>query len=342
MATTITAEGSLSCLDLQAIILKMDTVWPENASKKMYQAKVEALRAIRENQTVTLAPLQEKDKTNSVKLIWMEMCNDDIAACSDLCDNPAFAELQSGCETHSLSCLAEVGFKIGENTFDSKYGNYQDAIAFGMMANLKKLDERLAVLGVTALGAMAGVNQYTEGITEGTGNAFIPPQYWGPDLMGEFAMISQINRFNDAYLLSGTNLYKSLWNSEMNRSNGEGKGAANKMSSMDIYFDLFNVNPVAGKSTYMIDPNAIAFINKAKYSSTPKEYTNGANMTLYSVESKNLPGIFYDVKYTTVCTDAEVFHQFKIWATGAFLQNPTGCNDEITGILEFTCGNPVS
>lgn len=341
MASTITNPGTLTCGNLLATVLRADEIWAENASQKFYKANVGALQAVRENQTVRMPQLQT-DKWNQVKLIWLEMCNTDVNACTDLCDPGDLDEIQSGCETYDMECLDEVGFKIGEYSYDYTYYGYQEAIAKGFLAKMKLLDEKLTRRSVTALSAFSGVNKYSGGIGEGTGNLFIDPRYWGPDLMGEMSMVSIINKFNNPYLISGSNLYKANWNAMMNSGNADGKGGAAKMDEFPIYFDLFNVDSVVGKSTFLMDPNAMAFVNKARYSSTPKEYANGADKTLYSVESKNLPGVFYDVVYYTTCSGDEIFHNFKIKATGGFFQNPTGCDTDITGILEFQCGNPVS
>ena len=343
MASTITNAGTLTCGNLLASVDMADRIWADNASNKQYIAQVGTLQAIRENQTVQMAQLQT-EKNNQVKLIWLEMCGTETVACSDLCDAGTLDEIQSGCNTYELACLAEDGFKIGQFAFDDTYFNYQEAIAKGMLAKMRNLDEKLAQLGVTALGAMAGTNKYETGIAEGTAFDKIPPQYWGADLMGEFAMISIINKFKNPYLLSGSGLYKANWNAMMNAQNADGKGAANKFDTFPIYFDLFNVDSISGlsKATYLVDPNALAFVNKARYGAVPMQFGNGADKTLYSVESKNLPGIFYDVIYYTTCSGDDIYHNFKIKATGAYLQNPTGCDTDITGILEFSCGNPVS
>lgn len=341
MATTITASGTLTCGDLLATVAMADKVWADNASQKFYKANVETMNAIRENQTVRFPDLQT-DKWNSLKLIWLEMCGTDTASCTDLCDTGDLDEISSGCETHELACLAETGFTISEYAFDYTYYGYQEAIAKGMLAKMKLLDEKLATLGVAALSSYSGVNKFETGIFEGTGFLFVPPQYWGADLMGQLSMAAIMNKFNNPYLLSGSNLYQANWNAMMNAGNADGKGGAAKMGAFPAYFDLFNVDSIAGKVTYLVDPNAIAFVNKAKYSTIPKEYGNGADKTLYSVPSKNLPGVMYDVIYSTVCTADDILHNFKIKATGAFLQNPTGCDSDITGVLEFTCGNPDS
>jgi hypothetical protein len=341
MASTITAEGALTCGNLLATVGMADKLWADNASKKFYDANVEVIRAIRENQSVQFPQLQT-DKWNQLKLMWLEMCEDDTVACTDLCDAGTPDDMSSGCSTYELACLAEAHFRVAEYSYDFTYFGYQEAIAKAMLLKMKILDEKIAQLGVAALSSYTGVNKFTTGIFEGTDNLFIAPPYWGPDLMGQLSMAAIMNKFRNPYLISGTNLYTANWNAEMNAGNADGKGAQKKMGSFPAYFDLFNVDSIAGKVTYLVDPNALAFVNKARYSTTPREYGNGADKTVYSIESKNLPGVFYDVIYFTSCSGDEIYHNFKLKATGAFLQNPTGCDTDITGVLEFQCGNPES
>lgn len=343
MATTITAAGTTTCGDLLASVVMADKIWADNVSGRQYIAQVEALRAIRENQSVQFSQLRT-DKDNEVKLIWLEMCGTSTVACSDLCDAGTLDEIQSGCETYDLDCIAEDGFSIKEFHYDTSYFDWQQAVAKGMLAKMRNLDEKLAQDAVTFLSASTGANKFTTGIAEGTDSLFIPPQYWGADLMGEFSMISILNKFVNPYLLSGQALYKAHWNAMMNAGNADGKGGAKKFDAFPMYNDLFNVDSVntPEKHIYLVDPKAVAFVNKARYSSTPREIGNGADKTLYSVESKNLPGVFYDVIYYTTCSGNDILHNFKIKATGAYLLNPTGCDTDITGVLDFTCGNPVS
>src|SRR5690606_41264346 len=99
----------------------------------------------------------------------------------------------------------------GTNTDDATEYEYQEDIAKEMLDKLKLLDDKIPQLGLAALSSFTGVNKYTTGIAEGTGNLFIPPAYWGPDLMAEFSMIAIVNKFNSPYLISGSNLYKANW-----------------------------------------------------------------------------------------------------------------------------------
>jgi hypothetical protein len=160
--------------------------------------------------------------------------------------------------------------------------------------------------------------------------------------MGQLSLAAIHNRLKRPYLLSGNNLYTANWNAEMNAGNADGKGAAKKMGAFPIYFDPFNVEAMTPKSTFMIDPNAVAFVNKARYSTDPDEFVNGADKTLFAIKSNAIPGVMYDVVYDTVCSGNDIVHRYKIHATGKFILNPTGCDTDITGVLEFTCGNPES
>lgn len=342
MATTINSAGAITCGDLLAIVDKADALWPENASNKQYVANTVTMDAILANQTVKLDPLQDKTKVHTLKLIWLEMCGQTTTSCTDLCDAGTLDEIQGACVEYTTTCLAETGFKIPLFAFDTTSYEFQEAVAKGLLASMKALDEKLATLGVAALSSFSGANLFDDGIFEGTDNLFIAPPYWGPDLMGQFAMAAIINKFKNPYLLSGTNLYTANWNAMMNAGNGEGKGAAKKMDFFPLYSDLFNVDAIAGKVTFLIDPNAIAFANRSRFPTTPMQITNGADKTLYSIESKNLPGIFYDVIHYTTCSGDEIYYNWKLKVHGNFLQNPTGCDTDITGVLEFQCGNPES
>jgi hypothetical protein len=341
MATTQNAEGAITCGNLAAITDTAKNMWPDNASQKQYKANVEVLQAILDNQTVTLSPLKG-EKENTVKLIWLEMCPEATDECTDICDTGNPQELNGACVDYTTACLAEKAFKVPFFAYDVTSYDFEEAVAKGLLATAKALDEQLARLGVAALVAFGGANKFEDGIFEGTDSLFVAPQYWGPDLMGQLSMAAIINKYNNPYLISGTNLYMAAWNAEMNKGNGEGKGGAKKFETFPSYFDLFNINAVAGNSTFMVDPNALAFISRNRFGPTPIQVLNGADKIMYSIPSFNLPGISYDVVYTTICENDDIWHVWKLQAKGLFAQNPTGCDTDITGVLQFTCGNPES
>lgn len=109
---------------------------------------------------------------------------------------------------------------------------------------------------------------------------------------------------------------------------------------MKYYEDMVNmavVNPSTRK-TFMINKGAVAFTSYAlweKVSMTaPKEH--GAGKFKFSVKSKNIPGLIYDVYTETVCSDEYEKHTFTFKANLDVFSGPTGRNGG-TGVLEFAC-----
>jgi hypothetical protein len=112
------------------------------------------------------------------------------------------------------------------------------------------------------------------------------------------------------------------------------------LEAIRTYNDLFNMNTVVGANKmFMIDKGAIAFASKVRYSKTPEEISNGANMIRYSIPSKNLPGVSFDVIYKTACSDSDIIHSWKLIARFGTFNNPTSsCDNTNTGVLSFSCG----
>ncbi len=51
----------------------------------------------------------------------------------------------------------------------------------------------------------------------------------------------------------------------------------------------------------------------------------------------NIPGIWYDVVMKETCTNNDFVQAYKVQLHGLFAVNPTPCNDDNTGILQFVC-----
>lgn len=340
------SAGSFTCSERAEIQLKADQIWNDNAANKDYLAEVEALRAVREQQTVRLPQLQNSEKDDTVKLIWVKDCDETIADCSDEC-SVGGAELESACDTHTLDLCKTVGFTVDEKAMRSNVVDVVELIAKGFLRKSKTLDEYLAQQTVTELYSMKGVNQYTGGKGTVAGfNTTISPAFWNASLFSYLALVAKKNKFASPYLLSGTNLYEADWNARMNTANSDGKGAANMFGSMKTYYDVFNVDSELDplKLTFMINSNAVAFVSKNYYKwsagSTEADKYGGLGGSVgqkYQIESKNLPGVFYDVTHKIVCESNEIKHHFSLQLKAGIFRNPVGCNLNNTGILTFTC-----
>ena len=339
------SAGSFTCAQLAEVQLKADSIWENASLKKDYVGKVEALSCIRSHQTVKLVDLEgAKDKT--VNLIWAKDCDDTTTACGTEC-TVGGNELEAGCQTFTLDLCRQACFTVDEKDMRNKFLSKEDLIATGFLRKMRSLDEWITQQLVAKLDTFKGVNAYTGG--KGTVAGFtttVPAAFWNASLFAYFQMVGEINKFNCNYLLSGSNLFEAAQNAQWNSANADGKGAANMFNSMDICFDLFNMDSVLTPdlATFMLDCNAVAFVSKNYY-----PFAMGSNQAnawggvggevgmKFQIESKNLPGVFYDVTYKITCVGNEIKHNFCLDFNGGIFRNPLGCNLNNTGILKFVC-----
>lgn len=338
------SAGINTCALLAKVQLNADSIWADNAKQKDYQGEVATLTAIRDNQTVRFAELENPMKDKTVTLYWPELCDTETKTCTDDC-TPGGTKPGTICQDLTLNVCREVDFSVDEKAYRAVATTFEEAVAKSMLAKMKVLDEYLASLAVTALDAGKGVNAYTGGKGTVAGfNTTIPAAYWNASLFGYLSLVSKINKFNSPYLISGTNLYEASFNATANSGNDNGKGAFNLFKTMPIYFDVFNIDSVQGQATYLVNRNALAFVSKTynNWSSTDAKAMQyggvGSSAGFrYQIESKNLPGVFYDVIYKIACSGNEITHNWKVQFNGGIFRNPVGCNPNNTNILEFLC-----
>jgi len=336
--------GNFTPALLQKTVAKMDELWADNQTVNDYVPEVGVLTAIRAEQTAKLSVIENPEKDKVLKIIWAADCGGEVEDCTDgeadqFCDwTGPQAEARS--KDYALDECSTIPFTIEESVFYTSELNQQEVLAVQMLNAMKKLDEHLAQKTVAKLNSFAGVNQYEGGIGVVDGSVtYIAPNYWTPSMYGYFALVAKKNKLNNPFLIHGTNLYQTMWETEFLNLNQNQKDLKPKLGSMRTYWDIWNIDLVNEeiKRSYMIAKGAVAFANKARYpKNNPKEYQFGKR---WSVQSKALPGVWYDVFYKESCGEGEkVFYDFKMRATYGIYLNPFGCNDDVTGVLLFDCG----
>lgn len=336
------SAGQFTCATLAEIQLKEEEFWNSPSTKKDYTAEVEALSAIRTEQTVRFTELEEPDKDKEIKAYWVQNCDTGTSACTDEC-SVGGNEPEAACETYALDICRKVGFTVDEKTFRTIAPTMEEAVAKSFLRKMKLLDEYLAEQAVVVINANVGANQYTGG--KGTVAGFsttIPAQYWNASLFSYLALVAKKNKFADSYLLSGSNLFEAAWNAKMAQGNAEGKGDAAKFGSMRQYYDVFNIDTILDpdKATFLIDKNALGFASKVYYPASqgaPRDYgVSGAGLK-WTKDSMNLPGVKYDVTYKITCESDRIKHHFSIQVKAGIFVNPVGCNPNNKGLLKFKC-----
>lgn len=343
-----TVAGVFSETQLYNLQLKADAVWNDRIQKEDYTANVSILQGlISKIQTAKIKAKFKSKKDVVAEIAWINACEIDNQACSN-CDVEG-TELSTNKEEYKLDICRESAFKVSESDYVDNLFEMQEVLAVGFVEAGNELDEYLAQQAVAWLNIAAGRNELGNvgpKIVSGiTGDTSIPPAYWNSSLMGYLARGAIMNRFKNPHLFSGSNLFEQLWNAEKDQYNADGKGNWLKFGTMDINFDLFNIDQVNTPDliTYMVNRGAFAIANKAYY-----EGNTSANPMVrfdakqWSIPSRNLPGIMYDVLYKSDCEEADNFsssynHRFKLQVHAGMFLNPVGCTEERTGVLRFIC-----
>lgn len=332
------AAGNFECAELLDIQVEIDRIWDDSIMKRDYESKVLVLDAIRQEQTAHLDILENPEKDYDLKVFWPMDCNETLSDCADRCTIGG-PEAESGCKTYTMDLCKTAGFSIRENIFRTSQLSRAQVVAKSMAKAIQKLDNYLAQSLVAFLEANAGKNQLLDGIGDPDNNniTYIEPSYWNADIYGYFQEVQVMNEFSDAFLIHGRNLYQIYWQAKMANANTNEKDLLLKMESIRSYWDMWNVDLIAtGKTSYMIQKGAVAFANKAYYPlNAPITYFHDQR---WSIESKALPGVFYDVIYNNECvSNNEVKHNWSLYVKAGFFLNPFGCNEDVTGIIKFVC-----
>lgn len=332
--------GNFTCAELQQIDVEVERIWLDTQQNRDYISKVDILAAIRTEQTARLELIEDPEKDQELKVYWPADCNENLADCDDYCviGGP---EAEAKCKTYALDICKTTGFSIRENVFRTSKLTRAQVVAKSLAKRLRELDEFLARTVVAKLDAFAGANQFLDGLGDPDNNdiTYIAPSYWTPDIYGYFSQVSIMNQWDDVFLIHGSNLFQMYWQAKMNSVNQDQKDQLQKMESIRTYWDMFNIQKVEGlvKASYMVARGAVAFANKAYYPlNQPVTYFTQQR---WSIESKALPGVFYDVYYTNECVSPNEYkHSWSLYVKAGIFQNPFGCNEAVTGVIKFVCG----
>lgn len=337
MSTTAGVFSETQFVNIQA---KADAVWMDRIQKEDYVPKADIVKCLIAQTTAKLGELKNKDKERTIEVGWINACDVSADSCSDC--TISGNELSTNIEEYTLEREQCAEFYVKENDFRNNFFDYTDVIAKGLLKASLELDEYWAGQSVAVLNANVGVNESDggKGSVSGT-TTYVLPAYWNADLMGYFNRVAIQNRFNRPMLISGLNLYESIWNAEWEKCCENGIG---KFGTMDFCFDLFNIDSANDPDymTYMLNKGALAFVTKAQYAgSTAANPVKYMDQYRWSMPSYGLPGVTYDVHYSNECNsnygDFHV-HSFKLKTLGDIFLNPVGCTSTRTGILEFQCG----
>jgi len=259
MSTTAGVFTETQLVNIQA---KADQIWLDRIQRMDFVPEAEIVKCIIDQTTAKFGDLKGyKDK--KIDVGWINACDVTDGSCSDCTIDGS--ELSTNIEEYYLNRERCAEFSVCENDLIDNVFDYEEVVAKGLLKASLALDEWWAAQAVAVLNANVGANEVSDGkgVVSGT-STYVLPAYWNADLMSYFARVARVNRMRNPMLISGANLYESVWTAELEAC-CENKMA--KFGTMDICFDLFNIDSTNDPDyvTYMVNKGALAFVTKAYY-----------------------------------------------------------------------------
>jgi hypothetical protein len=323
-------------------INRADQMALDGRIKQQYIPKIDMLRYIQslQNPSLNVAFNTRPKKDYDVEINWVNTCED--FTIPDISCERGGPEPSTNAVQYTLYKRITKGFTIYDSDYRDNQYDADETIAKTMIQIDKQICEEFAQYCTAQLNFFSGVNQVTDGkgvINQGDNTITdIAPNDWTAELMAYFARVMILNRFDNAAMISGSNLFETLYTADAMKANSDGKGDAILWGGLPIWFDLFNVDGVNAPDyfTYLVSQNATALVNKAWNPAMARYFDHMA----YTMRSRFFPGFTYDVFYDNRCDDANryrdtVLHNYKIVLTAELFKNPFGCDALEDGKLQF-------
>lgn len=344
-----TIAGVFSETLLRDLRVKADELMFDDRIKQQFSPNIGILQAIQAAQTAQLTPkfMQIKDsqgkaKKYDVEVMWENACEIVAEECG-VCDN-AGEKLSTNAQIYSLDFCKQVPFSVSEYDLVDNEFDWSTLIAKGLLKADVELVNALAAYAVSVLNANKGVNAMgtgSKGVVSGA-DTYVEAAYWDAKLIAYFSRVAQLNKFTAPILASGANLYEDNFIIGKMTGDANGKGNAALMGTFPIYWDLWNIDTVNTPDlvTYMLSMGSVALANRT-YNPSNLEVVNAPDLQKrWTIPSKFVPGITYDVFYDAECDNDFVKHNFRLKLLADVFVNPAGCTATNTGILTFVCGAP--
>lgn len=330
--------------------LKAEQGWQDPQFAAAFTPKAEAAVAVLTNQTAKFTDaFNDPNKDHTVGVTWINSCNIEAEDCEPNCDLDE-PELDSGITNMEIDTCKKTGFSIDETKLRTNAYNLEDIYTQGHAKAIMTLDEFWAAQALAKLKTFAGINQYPAPFTYDAVNKTtnVPLAAQNVKLVANFLQQAMLNDMPNPYFINNGTLWLEWMNSQLDAGNLDGKGDINRIQQLKMYFDQFNFAKAGlTEDTFMINPNAVAMKTKTMNPDTPTVLGGKVGKTIFTVPSKTLPGVKYDVHYQLTCKvvagKSHYMHTWRYETNGGIWLNPSLCpitvgDDTVTptGVLSYT------
>lgn len=327
-------------------LLKIDEIWDDAKQKDVYIAHVDAAVQLIENQTARFEVLQDRNKDNYVTIAWINPCGIVTSDAGTDCDLSG-PLIESDSQDYEFTLSQKVDFSVDEETARTNIFEVDEVVAKAMMKAIKELDEwwnmRILMRYHEFAGAnapvIAGVaNPFTWDNANQTSN--LPSANYDVKMMASLMKQQNLNNVSSAFFVDRGELFEPWWNAKIEKMNLDGAGDAERIKAIDLAFDMWGFNKAGlTESMFMLEQNAVCLVTYNRHGDKPEVLGGKVQQTRYTVPSKNLPGVKYDVFYQLSCVvvgeTSRLIHTFRLKTYGDVFLNPKPCPITIGG-TEYT------
>ena len=327
--------GEFSASQLLELRMKAENAWTGSALDLSLKKNTEAAKAVLENQTARFSGFDNPDKDNKVKVTFINQCAVSVDDCEDNCslDEP---ELSTGMKEYVPDICQKSGFSVDEEKLRTNDYNVEDLIIRGTAEALGKLDEFWSQVLLSKLDTFSGVNAYPApwSYNNTLKSTIVPSAGFNIQMIPFLLNQMALNNMGDTYFINDGSLFVDFYNAMINQGNLDGKGNANLVQQLKMYFDQINFGKSGvAENLFAINKNAVALKTVNRHKDMPMVLGGKVGQTRYTIKSPNLPGVKYDAYYELTCKSVDgkdhIFHTWRFVTNGLIALNPESCPIEV-------------
>jgi hypothetical protein len=340
------SAGDFTATQLAALTLRAQQMWTTDLSRSP-APNTPTVQAVLANQTANVDTMTQKDKDQSMVITWVNGCAVDADDCTPDCSISG-DELSSDTATYAPDLCKESAFSVNEYKFRTNTLQFEEVVATGLNRAINALDEWWNTQMLTRLKSFAGVNGVPAPWTYASTTTTIPGASYNRDAIATILYQIMMNGFTNPYMINNGDLWIEFQNIMFDAGNLDGKGdLARKNALPKIVFDLLGFSKAGlTDSLFVVNPDAVAMGTQSR---NPQRPTKPKDVTLYTVPSRTLPGVVYDVFYEIRCEvingESQYVDNWKVKTRGGIWKNPAGCPMTVggttftpTGVISYTKG----
>ena len=358
----LTTFSNIQLAEQQA---SLEQLWAEPQKQKNYTPRVDSLKAILEQQTAILSPLEDSEKEHDFKVKFVDHVVGAPAsfAQNDNCANVKGTEGTGKTVTFALDYKKELTYSVERDQLEKSLLPGSEMIAIGQAGVIRALLEDFNATIPAALDTNRGTP--TAALVAGaTGWATDIPNkeieiatanWQAENIIPQLMKVSRLRRNASHIIMDGGSLFNEYYKGLKSVPNADGKLVNEMYNDIPYRHDLDAFAAASLTSSfYVIDPGTVAIANRAKYPSIAQaKMTHGASGSYlrYSLPV-NIPGmpammfvgqgglikqnLVFDVQYGIVCDGGKEYDTWNFKLRAGVFFNPVRLAATNTGIDKFT------